>query len=213
MKLIFIFSISILTAFYSFGQKPRARGIGIPFDGIPGQNNSITDIPGVEVGYSTIISGKGDDLITTNAGNDVIDAGAGSDTVISDAGSDLVTGGAGSDTFELDLSTSRISDTLTITDLQNEDSINIKNAGYNSSSNWVDDLQVFYNSSLNQTILSNSNNGVLSDFIIKNEYITPGLLSMTMEDSKNKTVMTIKSFKPDLGLNDEIFSESFLIKI
>lgn len=54
---------------------------------------------------------------------------------------------------------------------------------------------------------------ILSDFIIKNEYITPGLLSMTMEDSKNKTVMTIKSFKPDLGLNDEIFSESFLIKI
>ena len=54
---------------------------------------------------------------------------------------------------------------------------------------------------------------ILSDFIIKNEYITPGLLSMTMEDSKNKTVMTIKSFKPDLGLKDEIFSESFLIKI
>lgn len=54
---------------------------------------------------------------------------------------------------------------------------------------------------------------ILSDFIIKNKYITPGLLSMTMEDSKNKTVMTIKSFKPDLGLKDEIFSESFLIKI
>ncbi len=54
---------------------------------------------------------------------------------------------------------------------------------------------------------------ILSDFIIKNEYITPGLLSMTMKDSRNKTVMTIKSFKPDLGLKDEIFSESFLIKI
>jgi len=54
---------------------------------------------------------------------------------------------------------------------------------------------------------------ILSDFIIKDEYITPGLLSMIMEDSKNKTVMTIKSFKPDLGLKDEIFSESFLIKI
>jgi len=54
---------------------------------------------------------------------------------------------------------------------------------------------------------------VFSNFIIKDEYITPGLLSMTMEDSKNKTVMTIKSFKPDLGLKDEIFSESFLIKI
>ena len=48
---------------------------------------------------------------------------------------------------------------------------------------------------------------ILSDFIIKDEYITPGLLSMIMEDSKNKTVMTIKSFKPDLGLKDEIFSQ------
>jgi hypothetical protein len=54
---------------------------------------------------------------------------------------------------------------------------------------------------------------IFSNFIIKNEYTTPGLLSMIMEDSRNKTVMTIKSFKPDLGLKDEIFSESFLIKI
>ena len=59
MKTIFIFSISLLTAFYSFGQKPRAREIGIPFDGVPGKYNSITDVQGVEVGYSTIISGSG----------------------------------------------------------------------------------------------------------------------------------------------------------
>ena len=59
MKPIFIFSISLLTAFYSFGQKPRAREIGIPFDGVPGKYNSITDVQGVEVGYSTIISGTG----------------------------------------------------------------------------------------------------------------------------------------------------------
>ncbi len=59
MKPIFIFSISLLTAFYSFGQKPRAREIGIPFDGVPGKYNSITDVQGVEVGYSTIISGSG----------------------------------------------------------------------------------------------------------------------------------------------------------
>ena len=59
MNPIFIFSISLLTAFYSFGQKPRAREIGIPFDGVPGKYNSITDVQGVEVGYSTIISGTG----------------------------------------------------------------------------------------------------------------------------------------------------------
>ena len=59
MNPILIFSISLLTAFYSFGQKPRAREIGIPFDGVPGKYNSITDVQGVEVGYSTIISGTG----------------------------------------------------------------------------------------------------------------------------------------------------------
>ena len=54
---------------------------------------------------------------------------------------------------------------------------------------------------------------IFSNFIIEDEYITPGILSMTMNDNRNKTVMIIKSFKPDLGLKDEIFSESFLIKI
>jgi D-aminopeptidase len=39
--------------------KPRARDLGIPFDGTPGKWNSITDVPGVEVGYSTIIHGDG----------------------------------------------------------------------------------------------------------------------------------------------------------
>src|SRR5687767_10436289 len=40
-------------------QKPRARDIGIPFDGTPGKFNAITDVKGLEVGYSTIISGEG----------------------------------------------------------------------------------------------------------------------------------------------------------
>lgn len=40
-------------------QKPRARDIGIPFNGTPGKFNAITDVKGVEVGYSTIISGSG----------------------------------------------------------------------------------------------------------------------------------------------------------
>jgi hypothetical protein len=38
--------------------KTRARDIGIPFDGTPGKFNAITDVKGVEVGYSTIISAK-----------------------------------------------------------------------------------------------------------------------------------------------------------
>ena len=41
------------------GQKPRARDIGIPFNGTTGKFNAITDVKGVEVGYSTIISGQG----------------------------------------------------------------------------------------------------------------------------------------------------------
>ncbi|GEN66690.1 DmpA family aminopeptidase [Chryseobacterium rhizosphaerae] len=37
-------------------KKLRARDLGILFEGIPGEYNSITDVKGVEVGYSTIIS-------------------------------------------------------------------------------------------------------------------------------------------------------------
>ena len=39
--------------------KPRARAFSIPFDGVPGENNAITDVPGVSVGYTTLISGEG----------------------------------------------------------------------------------------------------------------------------------------------------------
>jgi L-aminopeptidase/D-esterase-like protein len=37
----------------------RARDWGIPFDGMPGKHNAITDVKGVEVGYTTLISGNG----------------------------------------------------------------------------------------------------------------------------------------------------------
>jgi D-aminopeptidase len=39
--------------------RPRARELGIPFGGIAGALSAITDVPGVEVGYTTIISGAG----------------------------------------------------------------------------------------------------------------------------------------------------------
>lgn len=47
----------------SDAQKQRARDIGIPFDGTPGKYNAITDVKGVEVGYSTIISGSGKNIL------------------------------------------------------------------------------------------------------------------------------------------------------
>src|SRR6266480_37188 len=37
----------------------RARDLGIPFEGTPGKFNAITDVPGVEVGYTTLITGEG----------------------------------------------------------------------------------------------------------------------------------------------------------
>src|SRR5256884_833994 len=39
--------------------KPRARDLGVPFDGPPGPLNAITDIPGITVGHTTLISGEG----------------------------------------------------------------------------------------------------------------------------------------------------------
>jgi hypothetical protein len=38
--------------------KPRARALGIPFDGAPGEANAITDVSGVLVGYTTLIEGE-----------------------------------------------------------------------------------------------------------------------------------------------------------
>ncbi|MGH9814675.1 MAG: P1 family peptidase [Candidatus Acidiferrales bacterium] len=40
-------------------KKPRARDLGVPFEGTPGPLNAITDVAGVEVGHSTIIRGEG----------------------------------------------------------------------------------------------------------------------------------------------------------
>ncbi len=39
-------------------RRPRARELGIPFAGTPGPWNAITDVPGVEVGYWTVIEGN-----------------------------------------------------------------------------------------------------------------------------------------------------------
>jgi D-aminopeptidase len=41
------------------GSKPRARDLGVPFDGTPGGLNAITDVAGVTVGHTTLITGEG----------------------------------------------------------------------------------------------------------------------------------------------------------
>src|ERR1035437_1102902 len=38
---------------------PRARDLGVPFEGQTGKFNSITDVPGVAVGHTTLIAGDG----------------------------------------------------------------------------------------------------------------------------------------------------------
>jgi D-aminopeptidase len=70
----FLLLLVLLLVIDSFGREPakspptrsttenkivRARDLGVPFDGTPGPLNAITDIAGVEVGYTTLISGEG----------------------------------------------------------------------------------------------------------------------------------------------------------
>jgi len=51
---------SLALASAASGQpRPRARDLGIPFEGTPGPLNAITDVAGVEVGHETIVSGEG----------------------------------------------------------------------------------------------------------------------------------------------------------
>ncbi|MFL6246074.1 MAG: P1 family peptidase [Thermoanaerobaculia bacterium] len=45
--------------------KPRARDLGIPFEGTPGAFNAITDVAGVQVGHVTLNSGSGKQAIRT----------------------------------------------------------------------------------------------------------------------------------------------------
>ena len=70
----FVLMLSLVLMLESSGREPikrppatpvvesktvRARDLGIPFEGTPGKLDAITDVPGVEVGYTTLISGEG----------------------------------------------------------------------------------------------------------------------------------------------------------
>ncbi len=57
-KIAIVFTI--LLCIQAYGQKPRARDLGVPFSGTTGKFNAITDVKGVEVGYSTLIEGEGE---------------------------------------------------------------------------------------------------------------------------------------------------------
>ena len=62
LRFLMLFVLALLGVWpgLTFGQvKPRARDLGVPFDGTPGAFNAITDVNGVEVGPTTLISGSG----------------------------------------------------------------------------------------------------------------------------------------------------------
>jgi D-aminopeptidase len=56
---LLLFALSLLWMSPAAAQRPRARDLGVPFDGTPGPHNAITDVKGVEVGHSTILRGEG----------------------------------------------------------------------------------------------------------------------------------------------------------
>jgi D-aminopeptidase len=56
---ISLLAASLLPAQQNPPAKPRARDLGVPFDGTPGPLNAITDVSGVTVGHTTLISGEG----------------------------------------------------------------------------------------------------------------------------------------------------------
>jgi L-aminopeptidase/D-esterase-like protein len=58
-------SLALLASTATAQSKPRARDLGIPFDGTPGPLNRITDVAGVTVGYTTLIRGSGAHAVRT----------------------------------------------------------------------------------------------------------------------------------------------------
>jgi D-aminopeptidase len=57
--LIIAFLQGALANAYVASPVARARALGVPFEGTPGELNAITDVPGVEVGQITLIEGEG----------------------------------------------------------------------------------------------------------------------------------------------------------
>ncbi len=64
MLILFCFCSTIGVA-YSEKATARARDLGIPFDGTPGELNAITDVRGLTVGQTTLIDGEGKLVVGT----------------------------------------------------------------------------------------------------------------------------------------------------
>jgi hypothetical protein len=66
-RALFVMVIGVSLTSWAFAQspKPRARDLGVPFEGTPGPLNAITDITGIEVGETTIIEGTGEHAART----------------------------------------------------------------------------------------------------------------------------------------------------
>ncbi len=66
MKTFITIVLLVLSSFTLLGQEnPRARDLGIPFEGLPGNYNAITDVEGVLVGHTTIIKNSDNKAIRT----------------------------------------------------------------------------------------------------------------------------------------------------
>ncbi len=55
----------LLTPTLLQAQKPRERDLGLPIGGTPGSLDAITDVAGVEVGHTTLVSGSGKLVVGT----------------------------------------------------------------------------------------------------------------------------------------------------
>ncbi len=58
-RAIWISAYLLMSLLSAAEPKPRARDLGVPFDGNPGPLNAVTDVKGIEVGHTTLISGEG----------------------------------------------------------------------------------------------------------------------------------------------------------
>ena len=86
-------------------------------------------------------------------------------------------------------------------------------SAYHSRKIWIDSLnwkilkiEYYSQESIKQKTLT------ISNFIENNGFVIPTKMVMEKSNGK-KTIMEINNFKPNVGLKEEIFSESFLIKI
>ncbi len=63
MRSLLVVALLSFSLCASAQQKPRARELGIPIGGTAGALDAITDVAGVEVGYTTIIEGSGKTVV------------------------------------------------------------------------------------------------------------------------------------------------------